>query len=170
VVGLATVSPNGCGIIDGDGICGEIGGVGANWHVARVEPGPGASGTVGQGRARSTERRLGDGMVLNVEDKLDGVVRSSADTAGSESKIVGATNNNLNGVSSSRDRSGSRRRSGSGSGGGSIARVTGRALSVGLELSANCKSGILEVCERVGGTVSATVDGVDHATIKNRRT
>ena len=48
-------------------------------------------------------------MVLHVEDELDGVTGRSADATRSESEIVGAANNDLNGVSVRRDRGGSRR-------------------------------------------------------------
>lgn len=109
-------------------------------------------------------------MVLDVEDELDGVMRGSADTVGSERKISGATNNNLNGVSASRDRTGSRRGSGCSGSSVAVAGGAGRVLSAGLELGANCKSGVLEVGEGVVGSVSTAVDGVDHATINNRRT
>ena len=135
-------------------------------------------------------------MVFDLEDELDGVARSSADTARSETEIsVGTTNNNLNGVSRARNRSGSRRvgvrrigrrphittksdgignkrwRGGRGDGGSSVIGGpcgTGWVLSVSLELGANRKSGILEVGEGIGSSVSATVDSVDHATIRSR--
>ena len=43
-------------------------------------------------------------MVLNLEDELDCVTRGSGDTAGGETKVsVGATNNDLDGVSGGRD-------------------------------------------------------------------
>ena len=134
-------------------------------------------------------------MVLDVEDELDGVTRSSTDTTRSESEVaVGATNDNLDGVSIGRDGSGSRRvrvrrigrrpnigTEGDGighkrwngrrrDGGASVVSGpsgTGRALAIGLELGANIESGFLEVGERVGGSVSATVDGMDHTTINN---
>ena len=106
MIGLSTISPNWGGIVDGDGIGREISGTGSNWHETRVEP-LGTSSRVGQGHTGGTERRLGDGMVLRLEDELDGVTRSSADTIGRESERAVATNDNLNGVSRRRDRGGS---------------------------------------------------------------
>jgi len=129
-------------------------------------------------------------MVLYLEDELDGVARRSADTAGSETKVsVRATDNNLDGVSGGGDRGWTRRarvrrisrcpyvttegdsisherRSGRrGDGSGSIVSgPSGRrgVLRIRLQLGADCKSSVLEVCEGVGGTVSATVDRADH--------
>jgi len=149
-----------------------------------------ASGLVGQGQARSRERRLSDGVVLNLEDELDGVSRRSGDTAWSETEIaVGTTDNDLDSVSRGREGSGTWRvgvrriccrphvstegdgisherwSRGCGDGHGSV--VSGQGgrwvLGTSLELSADCKSSVLEVSEGVGGTVSTTVDGGDHA-------
>jgi len=196
MVVLSTVSPDGSGIVDGKGPGGERGSISSDWEVAGVEPDPGAICLVGQGQARSTERRLGDGVVLHMESELDGVTGSSTDTVRSESEIsVGATNNNLNGVPGRRDRGRSRRvgvgrinrcphiaaegdgisnerwRRGRGDGGASVVSGPsgrGRLLGISLELLANGKSGFLEVGEGVGGSVRTTVDGADHTTINNR--
>jgi len=191
VVGLSTVSPNWGGIVDGDGISGEITGAGSNGHETGVKPSPGASRRVGQGHTGGAERRLGDSMVLSLEDELDGVPRRSADTTGTETECSVATNDNLNGVSGRRGRGGSWRvgvrrisrrphigaegdgtgnegwRRGRGNGSGSVVggpSGTGRILSVSLERGTNRQSGVLEVGERVGRSVSTTIDGVDHAT------
>jgi len=129
-------------------------------------------------------------VVLNLEDELDGITRRSADTVGSEREIsVGATNNDLDGVSGRRDRGGSRRvgvrrigrrpyvgtkgdgvgherwRRGRGDGGASVVSGPsgcGRVLGSTLEHGTNVESGLLEVGERVGASVSTTVDGMDH--------
>lgn len=136
-------------------------------------------------------------MVLYLEDELDGVARRSADTAGSETKVsVRATNNNLDGVSGGGDRGGTRRarvrRIGRGpyvttegdsisherwsgrrgDGGRSIVSgPSGRwgVLRIRFQLCANRKSSVLEICEGVGGTVSATVDRADHTTVRGQR-
>ena len=115
-------------------------------------------------------------MVLDLEDELDGVSGRSTDTAWGESEIsVGTTNNDLNGVSSGRDRGGARRArvrriccrphitaegncisaerwgGGRGDGRGSIVSGPGGrrwgALSIGLEFGADRKSSGLEVGE-----------------------
>lgn len=52
---LSTVSPDGRGVVDGQGPGGEIGGVGSDWEEAGVEPDPLTSCLVGQGQARSRE-------------------------------------------------------------------------------------------------------------------
>jgi len=49
VVGLATVGPDGSGVVDGKGPSGEIGGTCSNWEEAGVEPDPGVSGRVHHG-------------------------------------------------------------------------------------------------------------------------
>ena len=191
VAGLTTVSPDGRGIVDGERPGGEVGGIGSNWEEARVEPDPLASGLVGQGHARSSERRLGDGVVLHLEDELDGITRSSTNTVRSVGEIsVGTTDNNLDDVAGRGDRGGTRRpgvrrvgrcpnvaterdgichkgwRGRRGDGSGSvISGPSGRwILSISLELSADRESSVLEVGEGVGGTVSTTVDGMDHTT------
>jgi len=130
-------------------------------------------------------------VVLNLEDELDGVSRRSTDTAWSETKIsVGAANDDLNSVSIGRDRGGTRRArvrrircrphiategdgiyhegwsGGRGDGRGSIVSGPSRrwgVLRVSLELGADCKSSVLEVGEGVGGTISTTINGADHA-------
>lgn len=196
MVGLSTVSPNWGGIVDGDGKGREIGGAIGNWHETGVKPGR-TSCRVGQGHTRSTERRLGDSMVLSLEDELDGVAGSSADTIGRESERSVATNNNLNSVSGRRGRGRSRRvgirrigrrphiaaegdgignegwRRRRGNGGGSIVggpsgTGRGRILSVSLELGTNRQSGVLEVGEGIGSSVGTTIDGADHATSNSR--
>ena len=191
MVNLSTVSPNRGGIVDGDGKGREIGGAGGNWHETGVKPSLGTSRRVGQGHTGSTERRLGDSMVLILEDELDGVTRSSADTTGRETERSVATNNNFNGVSRRRGRGGSWRAGvrrircrphigaegdgigdegwGRGRGNGSGPVVggpsgTGGILSVSLELVTNRQSGALEVGEGIGRSVGTTIDGVDHAT------
>ena len=135
-------------------------------------------------------------MVLDLESEPDRVTRSSADTARSESEVaVGATNNDLDDISTGGDRGGSRRvrvrrigrrpnirtkgdgvshKRWNGRGRDSGASVvggpsgTGRILPISLELGANIEGGFLEVGERVGGSVSATVDCMDHTAINNR--
>jgi len=191
MAGLSTVSPDGSGIVDGERPGWEIGGVGGDWEEARVEPDPLTSSPVGQGQARSRERRPGDSVVLNLEDEPDGVSRGGTDTAWGETEVsIGTANNDLNSVSSGGDRSGTRRvrvrrigrrphigaegdgigdegwRRGRGDGGGSIVggpSGTGRILSVSLELGTNRQSGVLEVGEGVGRSVGTTIDGVYHA-------
>jgi len=191
MAGLSTVSPDGSGIVDGERPGWEIGSVGGDWEEARVEPDPLTSSPVGQGQARSRERRPGDSVVLNLEDEPDGVSRGGTDTAWGETEVsIGTANNDLNSVSSGGDRSGTRRvrvrrigrrphiaTEGDGinhkrwsrgwwDGRGSIVSGPGGrwgVLGTGLELGANRKGGVLEVSKGVGGTVSTTVDGVDHA-------
>jgi hypothetical protein len=128
-------------------------------------------------------------VVLSAEGELDDVTRRCADTTRSENETVGTANNDLDGVSGLRDRGGARRvrvrrigrrpyistegdgvsherwGRGRGDGGGSVISGpsgTGRVLVTSIELGANIKSGFLEVGEGVGGSVSATVDGMDH--------
>lgn len=158
VAGLTAVSPDGRGVIDGKRPGGEVGGVSSNREETSVETDLLTGGLVGQGHTGGSERRLDNGVVLLLEDELDGVMRGSADTIGSVSEIpAGAANDDLDSVSG---------RSGRGWGGGGSV-IIGRArrcgvLSIGLELGPNRKSSVLEVSERVGGTVSTTVDGGDH--------
>ena len=165
MTGLTAVSPDRRGVVNGKGPGREVGGTGGNGEEAGIEPDLGTSG-VGQGHARGVKRRLGDGVVLDLEGELDGLARSSGDTAGSEREIsVGATNNNFNGASGGSGRA--RRRRGAGVGIGH--RAGGRVPGTSLELGADRESGVLEVGEGVGGSVSTAVDGVDHPAGNNRQ-
>ena len=135
-------------------------------------------------------------MILNLEDELDGVSRGSTDTAWGETEIsVRTTNNDLDGVSRGRNGGGTRRvgirriscrphvvtegdcisyeRWSRWCGDGHCSIISGQGrrwgiLGASLELCADCKSSILKVGEGVGGTVTATVDGVDHTTASSQ--
>ena len=110
MAGLSTISPNRRGVVDGKRPSGEGSGIGSNREEARVKPDPGVSGRVGQWQAGSSERRLRDGVVLDVESEPDGVTGRSADTTRSESEVsVGTTDDDIDDVSVGGSRGGSRR-------------------------------------------------------------